>query len=646
MAKPEVRLTVVGVAFAAGLAALVARAGQVQLVEGGRYAARASSQRTDSLELPAPRGGLYDRSGVPLATTIERFRVGVNPEALRDRSRDAGRIARQLGLSEREVRRALRKRYAYFHGPFTSAQIYSLRGMPGVDLSPELGRSYPDPDFARPVLGRPAADGRAASGVERVLDSLLAGVPGRAVVLRDGRGRVYESPSRLAAFPVPGHDVFLTLDAALQEIVETALADAIARLDAAGGDVVVVDPHTGEILAVASRRAGGAATAGAFTSVFEPGSTVKIFAAAALLAHDLVDPDDSVYGEGGRWVLPHRVLEEDHEHDYVWMTLAQAIQVSSNIGTVKFASRLDPEQQFATLRAFGLGSPSGVEYPAESRGLLRRPDEWSGTTAQALAIGYEVAVTPLQLAMAYAAIANDGLLLRPALVKRIRDPGGRVVYEHRAEPVRQAVEPRDAARLRDMLRGVVREGGTGTAAALSTYDLAGKTGTARVAGPGGYVPGAHTAVFAALFPAEDPQLAMVVKLDSPRGSYAALTAAPLTRRVLEQLLAARTGALDRARLTREVAAPPPPAGPRREEAAFAPHVFRWPDPDTAVAPGVARVPDLTGLTLKEGVGRLHQAGLRVRLEGYGDIVGTRPGAGESVATGRVVTVVARPRGAR
>lgn len=642
MAKPEVRLTVVGIAFAVGLAALVARAGQVQLVDGSAYAVRAVAQRTDSVVLPAARGALYDRSGLPLATTIERFRVGVNPDALRDRGRDAQRIAKQLGLSEREVRRALRKRYAYFHGPFTSAQVHPLRGMPGVDLTTELGRSYPDPEFARAVLGRPLADGRPAGGVERVLDSLLAGVPGRAVVLRDGRGRVYESPSRLGAFPVPGHDVFLTLDAGLQEIVETALADAIERLDAAGGDVVVVDPHTGEVLAVASRRAGGAATAGAFTSVFEPGSTAKIFAAAALLAHDLVEAGDSVYGEGGRWVMRHRVLEDDHDHGFAWMTLAQAIRVSSNIGTVKFASRLAPAQQYETLRAFGLGSPTGVEYPAESRGLLARPDQWSGTTAQALAIGYEVALTPLQLAMAYAAIANDGLLLRPALVKRIRDPGGRVTYEHRPEPVRRAVRPPVAAGLRDMLRGVVAEGGTGSAAALSTYDLAGKTGTARVAGPRGYVPGAHTAVFAALFPADDPQLAMVVKLDSPRGSYAALTAAPLTRRVLEQLLAARTGALDRARLTREVAAPPPPAGRRSEEAAFSPHVFAWPDPDTTAAPLAGRVPDVVGLALKDGVGRLHRAGLRARVNGRGEIVRTTPAAGESVRPGGIVTIIAQP----
>jgi cell division protein FtsI (penicillin-binding protein 3) len=512
-----------------------------------------------------------------------------------------------------------------------------------VDLESELVRSYPDPEFARPVLGRPGADGRPAGGIERVLDSLLVGVPGAAVVLRDGRGRVYESPSRLEAFPVPGHDVVLTLDAALQEIVEAALPDAIARLDAAGGDVVVVDPHTGEVLALASRRAGGAATSGAITMVFEPGSTAKIFAAAALIEGGLVSPTDSVYGEGGRWVLPHRVLDEDHEHDFVWMTLAQAVQVSSNIGTVKFASRLDRAAQFGMLRAFGFGSPTGIEYPTESPGLLWRPTQWSGTTAQALAIGYEVAVTPLQLAMAYGAIANDGILLRATLVKTIRDPRGRTIYQHRPEPIRRVVRPEVAAALREMLLGVVTRGGTGAAAALSTYALAGKTGTARVAGPGGYVPGAHTAVFAALFPADDPQLAMVVKLDSPRGSYAALTAAPLTRRVLEQLLAARTGALDRARLTLAVAPPRPAAPGAREETAVARFAFAWPDPDTASRARGGRVPDVLGLGLREAVSHLHRDGLHVRVEGRGQVVRTTPAPGDSVGAQRVVTLFAEPR---
>jgi cell division protein FtsI (penicillin-binding protein 3) len=644
VAKPEVRLTIVGLGLAAGLSALLARAAQVQLVDGHKYAEQAASQRTDSVELPAQRGTLYDRAGIPLATTQEVFHVGLDPREFRAVSDGARRVARQLGLSEAEVRRALRRKYAHFEGPFSAAQALPLRVLPGVHLTSDLVRSYPDPDFARPILGRPAVAGRAATGLERELDSLLAGRPGAAVVLRDGRGGTIESPSRLAAFPVPGHDVFLTLDASVQEIVETALADAIEQLKAAGGDVVVVDPHTGEVLALTSRQADGSSTSNALTATFEPGSTAKIFAAAALLEHDLVTPDDSVYGEGGKWKLPFRTITDEPHEGFPWMRLADAIRISSNIGTVKFASRLDPATQYTTLRAFGIGEFTGIDFPAESRGRLEPPAEWSGVSAQSLAIGYEVAVTPLQLAMAYAAIANDGVLLQPTLVKRVRDADGKTVFQSRPEPVRRVVRPEVAAQLRAMLRGVVSQGGTGASAALTSYELAGKTGTARVVGSGGhYVPGATTAVFAAMFPAEDPQLVMVVKLDSPRGSYAAVTAAPLTRRVLEQVLAARTGALDRGRLT--VAAPPAaPAHRAVEDQGWQRYVFAWPQTGRVEPPAPRRVPNVVGLSLREAVGRLHRAGLRARTSGFGRVVRTAPAVGDSVAAGTLVTVYAQSAG--
>ncbi len=644
MARAEKRLWVVGAGLALAFTALVARTAQVQLVEGHVYAERAIAQRTDSVDLPAPRGGLYDRTGVPLAATQEILHVGIDPDELKAGRGDPRFVARQLGLSEAEVRRKLRRRYAHFEGPFSAAQVLSLRGYPGIYLTSELVRSYPDPDFARAVIGRPEERGRPGGGLELELDSVLRGQGGQAVLLRDGRGRVFESPARLRAFPVAGEDVFLTLDATMQEIAEASVAEAIERLDAEGGDVVMLDPRTGEILALASRRAQGASTAGALTDVFEPGSTAKVFAAAALLQHDLVAPTDSVFGEHGTWVLPHRTIHDDHPEEMpTWMTLADAIRVSSNIGSAKFAERLSPTQQYTMLRAFGIGSPTAVEFPSESSGRLYRPDQWSGTTARSLAIGYELSVTALQLAQAYAAIANDGVLLRPALVKRVRDPSGRVTYEHRPEPVRRVVSPEVARQLRDMLRAVVSDGGTGANAALRTYELAGKTGTARRVGTRGYNTGQHTAVFAAVFPAEDPQLVTVVKLDAPRGTYAAQTAAPLTRRMLEEALAARTQGLDMDRLARgSVQSDRQPRVARLGEPAR--QVFAWPPAPEADSAARRRVPDVRGLSAREAVARLHRAGLHVRLDGVGDVVTMSPSAGDSVALGSVVTLRVAERG--
>lgn len=641
MASVRVRIGVIQVAFVLGLALILARAAQVQLLEGAEHAARAEAQRTDRVTLPARRGTIYDRNGVILAHSQQVHHVGVAANELcpgRARGCDEAakikRIATQVGVSSREVRRALRDGYAYFHGPFTSAQVEPIRGMRGVHLTSELVRFHPDPDFARPWLGRPAADGRPTGGIERVLDSVLTGRDGRAVVLRDPRGRRYESPSRLDLFPEPGHDVYLTLDAELQEIIDQALTEAVGRYRADGGDAVVLNPETGEILAVASRDADGSSTTGAFTSVFEPGSTAKVFAAAALLEHEKARPTDSVWAEHGTYRTPVRVIED--EHPAGWLTLRQVIERSSNIGIAKLATELSPVEQYTMLRAFGVGSPTAVEYPAESPGILRRPSRWSGTTAASLAIGYELAVTPIQLVQAYAAIANGGVMYRPTLVREIRAADGRVVYRHRPEPVRRVVSKGTASELREMLRGVVYRDGTGATAALSTHEVAGKTGTAKRAGPRGYIPGSHTASFVSLFPAEDPQLVMVIKLDDPAGSYGALTAAPVTRQVLEHLLAARSAVLDRQRLATGATGPleqPPAIG-----AGTVPYVVAWPPPPAAKPIAATRVPDVRGLSLRDAARRLHAAGLRVQLDGWGTVRATSPRGGGDVPPGTLVTV--------
>ena len=643
MAKPLVRLRVVEIGIGIALLALVLRAAQVQLIEGHRYAAAARAQRTERVVLDARRGTLYDRHGLGLALTQETYHVGIAPNELRDPSRDAGTIARQLRLAPRDVERALHRRYAWFAGPFTPPEVQPLRSLRGIHLEPVLRRFYPSADFARAVIGRVGDDGRGGGsgggGLERLLDSLLAGIPGSAVVLKDREGREYESPARVIADPVAGSDVVLTLDAELQEIAQRALDDAIENMQADGGDVVMLDPRAGEILAVASRRADGSMRPSAFTETFEPGSLAKIFAAAALITFDRVRPGERVSGEGGRYRLADRVVTD--EHPLPSLTLADAIRVSSNIALVKFAARLDPDEQYGVLRAFGFGAPTGVDFPAESPGRLRPPREWSRPSSASLAIGYELAVTPIQLAAAYGAIANDGVLLEPTLIREVRDPRGALLYRHHPEPVRRAVSPQVAAKLRDLLRGVVDPGGTGERAALANFQLAAKTGTARRVVGGRYAAGQYTASFAALFPADAPQLVVVMKIDNPqKGSYfAAQTAAPVTRSMLEQALAARTVALDRARLSN--VAPTTDRAPLDEPDGVVPYVVQWPYvPDTAAAQPDRVVPNVTGRPLREAARTLHRRGFRVVVKGWGAVHHTWPAAGDSAAAGTTVTVFA------
>jgi len=396
----------------------------------------------------------------------------------------------------------------------------------------------------------------------------------------------------------------------------------------------VLNPQSGEILAATSRTIDGRSTTSVFTGVFEPGSTAKLFTAAALLVEGLVTPSDSVWCENGQYETEHRTIHDVHENG--WLTLREVIEQSSNIGIVKLGERLPAEVLYQTLRNFGIGAPTGVEYPIESAGILYRTHSWSGTTQGSLSMGYEVAVTPLQLAQAYAAIANGGVLMRPTLIREIRDPGGSVVYESMPEPVRRVISTAVAAELRAALSGVVYQGGTAGTAALQTYEVAGKTGTARRAGGGGYIEGSYTTSFASLFPADDPQLVMVVKLDDAKDTYAQATAAPLTKVVLEQVLPAQTGALDHTRLSRSTPLPADDLVAAGEVAHFS---TAWPPPTVNDSVIEVVVPDVVGLSLRAVARLLHENGLRMQLSGWGTAARTDPEAGALVPQGTVVRVV-------
>lgn len=656
MAKPAARIAVVQLAVALGLVAVVARAAQLQIVQHDRWAAVADSNRTVVETLPARRGTIYDRNGIPLAVTQEFYNVGIAPEQVQDRAELARLVSRALERPAAAVRRDLRAgRWIHYQGPYSATQVQPLRGVRGIHLASYYLRSYPYRDLARPIVGRLLSDGSGgASGIELSLDSVLSGVPGERVLLRDQRGRRYESPSRRARDPIPGHDVHLTLDAGLQEIAERTLDEVIERVDAEGGDVVFLDPRTGELLALASRQAGRhdnvSARASVFTDTYEPGSTAKLFTAAALLASGRVDSADAVAGENGKWDMPivgKRVRRITDTHAEPGMlTLQQTIEVSSNIGIAKFAERLTDAEQFETLRSFGFGSPTGVEFPSEARGILKPLPAWNQRyTRFSQAMGYEFAVTPVQLAAAYGAIANDGLLLSPTLVRSVQAPTGDVVYTHQPEPVRRAVTPEIAARLREFLRNAASEAGTGSRAQLVGYQILGKTGTARRVRDGRYVPSSHTASFAAIFPADDPQVVVIAKIDDPKegGYYGGVTAAPLINDMLEQALASGGAGLDPSRLVTASAVPEPRAGapepaPDRMMRAA---VLSWPlaPADSGTELASAPVPPVAGSPLRDGVRLLHQAGMHVRLRGSGStILRTDPDAGAALARGATVTV--------
>jgi cell division protein FtsI (penicillin-binding protein 3) len=660
---PEMRrrILLAGVLFSALLAAV--RTFQLAVLEGDRYLRIAVNQQGDTLSLPAPRGTIYDRDGTPLAASREVFSVAIAPREIREHARVTALLRDYLGVTSQQAVRYTDpgRPWVLLPGRFGPEARAALDGVSGIHFERVLQRFYPTGELAMQVLGRVGLDGQPQGGLELEFDSILTGRAGLAVVRRDSRGRALPGAMLRAVEPVAGRDIYLTIDHDLQEIAQQALREAVERTGAAGGELLLTEPATGEILATVSLGRGGRARNWrAVTEPYEPGSTIKPFTVAALLALGRASLGDSVYAEEGRYQLHGRTLTDVGRHG--WLTLSEALQYSSNIALAKAGARLLPNEQYAVLRDLGFGSPTGISYPSESGGRLRRPQQWSRQSAASLAIGYELSVTPLQMAMAYGALANGGTLLEPRLVREVRSRDGRV--ERRIDPraVRRVMPAEAAAELRQVLAGAVEQG-TGRAAALGPFAVAGKTGTVRIAEGGRYRPGAYYASFAGFFPADDPQLVIIVKLDEPQGQYyGGATAAPVTRATLEAALAVRNSPIDRAAMARPAVLPQAPAArpapsPDRQASAVRTLALRSPAAARAasgapVTAGLGRVPpppgapaaaavlpDISGMPVRDGVRQLHTAGFRLHVEGSGRVLYTEPAAGSMVPASVVVRVV-------
>jgi len=646
------RTGIVHLALVAFAIALVARAGYVGLWEGRAWAEHAAREHGTQGLATAARGPILDDAGRPLAISRSLVRLGVAPREIHDRTALTRALTR-AGVGAQWIRLAVDPHRLWVDLParVLPGDAAGATAIRGVYATPVAERIALGPEGITAITGHVGAAGSGVDGIEAALDSVLRGDPSHAVVLHDALGRPLESPSAPTTVGRAGDAVLLTVNGALQEICERALSDAVLRMGASGGDIVVLDPHDGSILALASRRrATGGVAATTLTEPYEPGSTLKPFIAAALLAHNRVAPTDVVDTHTGQLVVGGRTLTDLHRLPS--MTLREVIRWSSNVGIAQFAQRLSAREEFEALRDAGFGSPSGLPFPGEASGTLRAPPQWSKQSPVSLAIGYEVAVTPVQLALAYGAIANGGELLEPALVREIRGPDGAVLYRRQRRVVRRLMSPEIAQQLRDILVETVAKG-TASEADLPSYIVAGKTGTARRTEYGaGYARNEYTASFVGLFPGRDPQYVILVKLDDPTGSYyGGKTAAPVFKAILQAALAAPDASLDRTVLvadrratgTESSLSVAPDTAERdtieladtgRSESATVP-IDR---PLSRAAPPLAAnvvVPDVRGWALRDAVRALHRAGLEVQLT-PGPRGTTDPAAGATVRTGSVV----------
>jgi cell division protein FtsI (penicillin-binding protein 3) len=658
-----------------GLVVLWLRVGWIQIVMHSAYAERADRLREQRVLLKPVRGNLLDRHGRVLARDVVTYSISAAPREMKNPRATARELAAILHLKPAELERrfAARPRFLWVARRVPPEQGLAIadRHERGLYLSPEVERVYPLGAAACEILGRTDLDNSGVDGLELQLDESLRGHPGWATLFRDGRGRSHALPNGMRRAPEDGHDVVLTLDADLQSILESHLAAAVDSLHAVRGFALFLDPCTGEILAaaVSPHLQAGEARNWNFTDTYEPGSTYKMVTAGAALEEGLAKPDDVIEASetGVALVAPGALFHDTHKE--ARYSFRDAVRWSSNIVMGKLGVRLGPERLYRYSTNLGFGSLTGVEFPGEAAGKLRTPDRWSLRSAPTIAIGHELTVTPLQLTLAYAAVANGGVLMHPMLVRETRDAQGHVLRRYQPQAAHRVLADHTTALLREMLQAVV-DSGTAKAARVPGLAIAGKTGTAQKydAAVKTYGKGMFLSSFVGFVPAGDPHLVGVVVIDEPRGPhhYGGEVAAPVFREVVADLRRLPDGPLDSG-VSQVAIRPPAPAPvlvpdlrllpPRTAQRELddldlasrfegeGPRVLAQDPPaGSAVERGARirlllsapqdstseRLPNLEGLSVREALRRLTLCGVATRIVGQGVVVRQEPVAGTAL----------------
>lgn len=665
----KVRVTLLALAFVPLFGAVIWRAVKLQVVDGEKLSSLAKDQWSRQVNLPGRRGAVYDRRGVELAASVEVDSIFVDPAELTDAKKAAHDLGHAVSVDPAHLEAAFgaSKHFAWVKRQVSeteAAQVKAL-GIPGVGVIKEPRRFYPQRELAAHVLGFPSVDGEGIEGIELAYDGVLKGRPQSIAGLRDARGREAIVEGTLPTSATEGAAITLTLDKVIQYQTEKSLAAAVTKAEAASGMAVVLDPATGEVLALAnvptynpndpSRSPKSAIRDRVVVDQFEPGSTLKVFTIAGALEEKVVKPSSTFFCENGKYAIGKHTI---HDHGgYGDLEVSKIIQVSSNIGAAKIAEKLGRERLQSYQRAFGFGERPGTGLSGEAKGSLPFPRaEIALATAS---FGQGVTVSALQLASAYAAIANGGQLMRPWLVARVTDSDG-VLEQRGPEKIRQVISPSTSQEMLKMMRLVVEKGGTAPLARMDDWEVAGKTGTAQKADPatGGYSVDKRTASFVGIVPAEAPRLVILVVIDEPKGDvFGGLVAAPAFKEIAQGALAHLGVPPSASKLAEKVIAskddgavkPEAPVVDGKLAGAFAMAAVQpnlpalaeegfvedgepRPEEETAV------VPDVQGLNARGAVKALAAAWLEPALLGSGKAIGQTPPAGTSVRKGTRVAV--------
>ena len=631
--------------------ALASRAFQLQILSGKELKALAEKQHTQTLLLQPERGIIFDRNGEKMAATIMTDSVCADPSKIDNPGEVAGRLAVILETDKTVLQKKLSgtKNFCWLARRIAPEQANLVQELDvdGIFIIKEPKRYYPSGELAGHLIGFVGMDATGLEGLELRYDRYLKGAPEKLIWTRDAKGkRLYPRVERPETVQKENYNLILTIDNRIQHLVESHLKAAVKDKGAKGGFAIVMDPRTGEILALANElgfdpnhfSTADSATGKnrAITDCFDPGSTFKPFLAAAALEEGAVKETDLFNCENGNYAIADRVFHEAQSKRYGALSVHDILKYSSNIGAIKISEKLGKEKFYQYIRKFGFGAKTGIDLPGEVSGLLRPVEKWTRVDAATVAFGQGISVTAIQLITALSSVANQGVLMKPFIVRGLMDRKGNLVQAYHPTVVRRVISPETAKRLTAILTDVVgMEDGTGKRAGIVNVAVAGKTGTSqkfdfarRV-----YSTERVKTSFIGFFPAEDPQIAILVSLDEPqRDRWGGVAAAPVFKNIGEQLLTCFKTNI-RGNPAPEEEMPLSDDMKVRLASAPAPLMDR-----TGVETDDTVVPNFRGMTIREVLKKSKKKGIEVRVVGSGWATAQQPAAGVPAPEDRLCTV--------
>jgi len=542
------RLILLKIVFLVCFVSIIFRLGLIMFVEHEAYFSRAKLQQVKKQEIIPKRGNIYDRTGRELAVSLEKESLFIDPASVKsDETISVLKHYIKVDTDHIINQAEKNKRFLWLERKVDHSVVEKIKALKidGVGFVTEGARFYPKGFLASHILGFVNVDEHGMEGLERYYDRYLKAEKSSKSVLTDARGKKLSDGDLR---DVKGNNIFVTIDEGLQYIVEKYLDEAIKKWHASSGTVIMMDPFTGEILALANRptydpnslksiKDIGIIRNRAITDLYEPGSTFKIVTATAALEEGIVKPSTTFDCSQGYIEVGGKRVKDAHKQGV--LTFEEVIQKSSNVGTIKIAMMLGKEKLYHYIKKFEFGEKTGIDLPGEISGYVRPTQKWSGTSIGAIPIGQEVAVTAIQILRAYSTIANGGYLVKPFVVSEIHSPEGNILYKaviHRE----RVVSEKTARIMREVLKKVTEDGGTATAAKLDGNNVAGKTGTAQKYNPktGGYSKDSYVSSFVGFIPADNPCIAMIVVIHDPKGMhYGGVVAAPVFKAISDEALA-------------------------------------------------------------------------------------------------------------